>query len=206
MPISARSMRTPTLTRPGTTTFAELMKAGHPDRRYAAVWGSDPSFEATSFYGLDPADHLKKCRELIAQGYRPVSWSAGQTTTEGPPVTASVWHRPTVMEEVKDQLAERQARAAVALVRMGKAEEVWPLLRHSADPRLRSFIVNWLFPLGVDPNVIAAEFDRLDKVGRGSLTPPRWPTEGLRPPEKPPPPGDLRSRGGRGRETHAQHR
>ena len=29
---------------------------------------------------------------------------------------------------VKDQLAERQARAAVALVRMGKAEEVWPLL------------------------------------------------------------------------------
>ena len=33
---------------------------------------------------------------------------------------------------------------------MGKAEEVWPLLRHSADPRLRSFIVNWLNPLGAD--------------------------------------------------------
>ena len=54
-------------------------------------------------------------------------------------------------EMVKDRLAERQARAAVALVRMGKAEEVWPLLRHSADPRLRSFIVNWLNPLGADP-------------------------------------------------------
>ena len=26
-----------------------------------------------------------------------------------------------------------------------------PLLRHSADPRLRSFIVNWLSPLGADP-------------------------------------------------------
>ena len=54
-------------------------------------------------------------------------------------------------EQVKDRLAERQARAAVALVRMGKAGEVWPLLRHSADPRLRSFIVNWLKPLGADP-------------------------------------------------------
>ena len=66
-------------------------------------------------------------------------------------MTASVWHRPLIPEEVKDRLAERQARAAVALVRMGKAEEVWPLLRHSADPRLRSFIVNWLSPLGCRP-------------------------------------------------------
>ena len=95
-------------------------------------------------------------------------------------MTASVWHRPTVQEEVKDRLAERQARAAVALVRLGKAEEVWPLLRHSADPRLRSFIVNWLNPLGADPKLIAAELDRLDKLGAG-LRPRHRPTAGLRP-------------------------
>src|SRR5271166_5246155 len=47
-------------------------------------------------------------------------------------------------EMVKDRLAERQARAAITLLRMGKAGEIIPLLRHSADPRLRSFIVNWL--------------------------------------------------------------
>src|SRR5207253_3059657 len=35
-------------------------------------------------------------------------------------------------EQAKDTQAERQARAAVALVRLGHAEEVWPLLRHSA--------------------------------------------------------------------------
>ena len=151
--------------------FAEIMKAGHPDRRYAAVWSSEASFEATSIYGLDPAVHLRKCRELIAQGYRPVSWSASQTATDGPLVTASVWHRPTVQEEVKDRLAERQARAAVALVRMGKAEAVWPLLRHSADPRLRSFIVNWLNPLGADPQAVAAELDRLDSSGVGRRSP-----------------------------------
>ena len=54
-------------------------------------------------------------------------------------------------EEAKDRLAQRQARAAVALVRLGHADLVWPLLRHSADPRLRSFIVNWLEPAGGRP-------------------------------------------------------
>jgi hypothetical protein len=138
--------------------FAEIMKAGHPDRRYAAVWDTDASFEAIPIYGLDPAAHWQKCRELIAQGYRPVSWSVARTTPEGPLVAASVWHRPVVSGEIEDQLAERQARAAVALVRLGKAEEVWSLLRHSVDPRLHSFIINWLNHLGADPKALAAEF------------------------------------------------
>ena len=75
-------------------------------------------------------------------------------------------------EMVKDRLAERQARAAVALVRMGKTEKVWPLLRHSADPRLRSFIVNWLNPLGADPKLIAVELDRLPATA--NPTPAHW--------------------------------
>ena len=115
--------------------FAEIMKAGHADRRYAAAWTSNATgLEAASIHGLDPDAHLRKCRDIIAQGYRPVSCSVSQTGTEGPLITASVWHRPTVQEDVKDDLAERQARAAVALVRMGKAEEVWPLLRHPPTP------------------------------------------------------------------------
>ena len=72
-----------------------------------------------------------------------------------------MWHRPVITEKTKDRLAERQARAAIALIRMGKAAEVMPLLRHSADPRLRSFIVNWLNPLGADPRLLADELDRL---------------------------------------------
>ena len=154
-------------------SFAEVMKAGHPDRRYAAVWTSDPSFEATPIYGLDPEAHLAMGRELIAQGYRPVSCSVSRTTPEGTPLTASLWQRPVVKEEVKDQLAGRQAKAAVALVRLGKADEIWPLLKHSADPRLRSFILNWLAPFGADPRTLVAELDRIDanNVGRGSPDP-----------------------------------
>ena len=137
------------------------MKAGHPDRSYAAVWAGDVLFEASPLLGLDPTTHLQRCRELVSQGYRMVSLSVARISPEGSPVTASVWHRPVITEEAKDQLAERQARAAIALLRMGKAAEVMPLLRHSADPRLRSFIVNWLNPLGADPKTLAAELDRL---------------------------------------------
>ena len=81
---------------------------------------------------------------------------------------AEIAKKPTISdsdkdsEMVKDRLAERQARAAITLLRMGKAGEIIPLLRHSADPRLRSFIVNWLNPLGADPKIIAAELDRID--------------------------------------------
>ena len=71
---------------------------------------------------------------------------------------------PDATEIEKDGLAERQARAAIAFVRMGHANEVWPKLQHSPDPRLRSFIVNWLAPLGVDPQQIAAELDRIVPV------------------------------------------
>jgi serine/threonine protein kinase/formylglycine-generating enzyme required for sulfatase activity len=65
-------------------------------------------------------------------------------------------------ERAIDRLAQRQARSAVALVRLGEVETVWPLLRHSADPRLRSFIINWLNPLGAGPAAIAAGLDRLE--------------------------------------------
>ena len=49
------------------------------------------------------------------------------------------------------------------------------LLRHSTDPRLRSFIVNGLGPLGADPKSIAAELDQLNSpaaAGTERVVPP----------------------------------
>jgi eukaryotic-like serine/threonine-protein kinase len=79
---------------------------------------------------------------------------------------ANLMEREMNPEPIKDRLAEQQARAAIALLRMGKSAEVMPLLRHSADPRLRSFIINWLGPLGADPRTIAAELDRLPATAK----------------------------------------
>jgi formylglycine-generating enzyme required for sulfatase activity/tetratricopeptide (TPR) repeat protein len=151
--------------------FTDIMKAGHPDRRYAAVWSDAENFEARPLYGLDPATHMQKCREMIAQGYRLVSSSVSRCDPSGPLVSASVWHRPTIQEDVKDRLAERQATAAISLVRMGKADEMSAMFRHGADPRLRSFILNRLKPFGVDPWLIATKLDQIVPSARPTLAP-----------------------------------
>jgi formylglycine-generating enzyme required for sulfatase activity/tetratricopeptide (TPR) repeat protein len=142
--------------------FGEVMNSGHPDRRYAALWTYDAGVESIPLCGLDSGAHLRLCRDLIAQGYRPGALSLARTTHGGPLVAASAWLRPVVSEQAKEELAQRQARAAAALIRLGHADEVWPLLCHSADPRLRSFIVNWLSPLGADPKTLTIELARLD--------------------------------------------
>src|SRR5207248_723414 len=50
----------------------------------------------------------------------------------------------------KDALARRQAQAAVVLLRLGQPERVWPLLKHSPDPRLRTELLHRCGPFGVD--------------------------------------------------------
>ena len=59
----------------------------------------------------------------------------------------------------RTRLAQRQARAAVALVRLGQGEKVWSLLRHSPDPSVRSYIVNWLKPLGAGPEALITKLE-----------------------------------------------
>ncbi len=67
---------------------------------------------------------------------------------------------PDAKENAREQLAKRQANAAVALLRMNQPEKVWPLLRHSPDPRARSYLLHRLSPLGVDANAIVRQLDR----------------------------------------------
>jgi serine/threonine protein kinase/formylglycine-generating enzyme required for sulfatase activity/tetratricopeptide (TPR) repeat protein len=152
--------------------ISKLMDRARSDRRYAAIRSSDARYESVIEDGIDPAEQLARSEQLKKAGYRPVAWSVARTTANGRLVSASVWQRPRPSEEEKDRLAKRQAKAAIALIQMGKGDLVWPRLRHSSDPRLRSFIVNLLNPLGVDPAIVAAEFDRPPgtpgSAGRGS--------------------------------------
>jgi serine/threonine protein kinase/formylglycine-generating enzyme required for sulfatase activity len=60
--------------------------------------------------------------------------------------------------DAKEELAKRQANAAVALLRMEESEKVWHLLKHSEYPRVRSYLIHRLGPLGVDASVV---LDRL---------------------------------------------
>jgi serine/threonine protein kinase/formylglycine-generating enzyme required for sulfatase activity len=63
-------------------------------------------------------------------------------------------------EVTKEKLAKRQANAAVALLGMDQPDKVWPLLKHSEDPRVRSYLIHRLGPSGVDAKVIV---NRLEK-------------------------------------------
>jgi formylglycine-generating enzyme required for sulfatase activity len=62
-------------------------------------------------------------------------------------------------EEEKESLAKRQANAGVALLRLGQADTVWPILRHSPDPRVRSYLIHRLSTLGADPKAIIGRLD-----------------------------------------------
>jgi formylglycine-generating enzyme required for sulfatase activity len=55
---------------------------------------------------------------------------------------------PEATKDDKVTLARRQANAAVALAAVGRWEKVWPLLRHSPDPTVRSYLIDRLGPGG----------------------------------------------------------
>jgi serine/threonine protein kinase/formylglycine-generating enzyme required for sulfatase activity len=63
-----------------------------------------------------------------------------------------------------ERSTSRRGRAAVALVRLGRSESVTALLRHSADPSVRSEIVNALAPLGADARAIENELVAIDST------------------------------------------
>ena len=83
--------------------------------------------------------------KLKEQGERGLPVLSGEIDNK-PPADAT--------DEAKEKLAKRQANAAAALLRMGRPEKVWPLLKHSPDPRVRSYLIHRLAPLGADAGAI----------------------------------------------------
>jgi serine/threonine protein kinase/formylglycine-generating enzyme required for sulfatase activity len=50
--------------------------------------------------------------------------------------------------------AAQRANLAIALLRLGKGERLWRLLKASIDPRCRSFVIDRLAPLGCEPALL----------------------------------------------------
>ena len=142
--------------------FQKIIQGGNLDVRYAVVWNPSTKFESQESHGLSAAKHLVRCHELQSQGYRMVSVSTA--SINGELVTASVWHRPLFSESEKETFARRQGNAAVAILRMGQAEKVWPLLKHSPDPRLRTWIIHRLSPMGASPQAIVKRLEEESDV------------------------------------------
>jgi serine/threonine protein kinase/formylglycine-generating enzyme required for sulfatase activity len=138
--------------------------AGALSMDYAATWRVSSQAISAECHGLDPDRHLVRARELAAAGYRPVSFSVASVGEGMPLVTASAWRQPVVSEADKEELAIRQARAAVILLRLGSPAVVWQLLRSSPDPRVRSYVIHLLARFGADPQVLVARLKQEQDV------------------------------------------
>jgi serine/threonine protein kinase len=57
----------------------------------------------------------------------------------------------------QETLLKRQANAAVGLLSLGEAGRVWPLLQNKDDPRLRTYLIHRLGPLGLAPQAVIAQ-------------------------------------------------
>src|SRR5207245_1551201 len=62
-------------------------------------------------------------------------------------------------DDDKEKLAKRQVNAAVALLKMDQPDKVWPRLKHTPDPRARSYLIHRFCPLGVDAGVLIERLD-----------------------------------------------
>ena len=114
--------------------FAKIMKLVTPTAASPVFGASDARLRGDS--DLRPRSRLPFAevpgadrpglspRGLVGEPARR-RWTAGYCLGLAPP---------RGQRGTKDRLAERQARAAVALVRMGKAEYVWPLLAAQRRP------------------------------------------------------------------------
>jgi len=132
--------------------FLDFIQSRNLNLRIAAVWNPVPGLESRASHGLSPVEHQARSRELAAEGFRMVSVSSA--SIDGQVVTASVWHRPLVSDDARETLAQRQANAAVAALRLGAGDHVWPLLQHSPDPSLRTWIIHRLSPQGASADQI----------------------------------------------------
>ena len=85
-------------------------------------------------------------------------------TSANPPTPESRAERERLLFQLRkvgvnlNQLAQRRARVAAALLRFGEPALVWPLLRHSDDPRERTYLIHQLAALHVDPRLLIRRY------------------------------------------------
>ena len=125
----------------------------------SAIWDTEPGRQGEAVLGLAPADHLARCRDLAARGWRPVVVSTTMPPNGGSTV-ASVWHRPLPSRPQEERLAQKQAQAAATLLHLGQADLVWPLFRLSPDPELRSQLIWHTGLLAVDPRLLVQRLEQ----------------------------------------------
>jgi formylglycine-generating enzyme required for sulfatase activity len=119
---------------------------------YAA---DDPQFLADLLMDADDKQFAVIYPKLKEQGEKNALLLTVEIDKKLPPALPS-------SDDKREKLAKRQANAALALLRLNQAEKVWPLFRRRDqpdDPRLRSYLIHRLAPLGADAAAIIKRLD-----------------------------------------------
>ena len=140
--------------------FLALLRLARLSDRYSALWQVNLTLEATEIHGLTPETQRQRASELAAKGYRPAAVAVFRPDPNASPIAASVWHRPRVTEPDKQAMADRQAKAAVVLLRLGRPENAWKELRFQPDPRLATSIIHAAAEWGVGPAAVVERLER----------------------------------------------
>jgi hypothetical protein len=132
------------------------------------IWSVDTQIETQIIPDVSPNAiqgwiDPEQVSSYIAEGWRPtaiaVNGSVDSSTSKPLPHARIVLTRPLIPDVVKESLAKRQARAAIALYQLGEKERVWRLFKTlQPDARLRSYFQAYLPDYGSDPAALVAEF------------------------------------------------
>ncbi|MFM8727786.1 MAG: formylglycine-generating enzyme family protein, partial [Planctomycetaceae bacterium] len=135
--------------------FSQLLSRLLPADRTAGVWHADPTVETLQLQAASADELQSQVGKLTAASWRPVAvvLDAGG----GQQSAVLLLQRPLIADARKEALAIRQGAAAVALLRLGAAKDVWPLLESRPDPRLRSEILHRLSLYGVDGRTLLSQ-------------------------------------------------
>ncbi len=138
----------------GGSFLSSLLGAGSASP-LAGLWAADVGLESELLIGATPAEIVEQARSKAAAAWRPAA--VAMLLPEGKQSAVLLLQRPLIADALKEALAIRQGAAAVALLRLGAAATVWPLLESHPDPRLRSEILHRLSLYGVDGRAIMTQ-------------------------------------------------
>jgi hypothetical protein len=152
----------------------------HPDiqqlcrqMNVASVFDRRPDRETRLVCGQRPEDILRQVRELTNDHWRPVTIaryhpdsSHARTTFTADSQIRVLMERPIISDDASDALAVKQASAAVALLRLDAPARVWPLLKDSPDPSVRSYVLHRLPRYGLDAQTLIKQLAAETDAGR----------------------------------------
>jgi formylglycine-generating enzyme required for sulfatase activity len=132
-----------------TTDAPEIINSMRPYRRWA-----DPLLREA--YAEAERDGNARRQLHASLALLPVDPDQGQYLKERLAEVSA----PGAPAEKQLELTKQQANLGVALLVMDRGDKVWPLLKHSSDPTLRSYLIERLGPGGVDAQILLTRLDQ----------------------------------------------